>query len=92
MRYFLGMETKGGLLKVKDDIGSVLVTTLQDPPPLKVCEILIHREYFEGVRINGLGLTIPLVRPKTLGPCGPLVPKAKLGHSDHMCHRSQRQS
>ena len=35
-------------------------------------------------------LTIPWFGPKDMEPHAPLVPKAKLGHTDHVHHRSQR--
>ena len=37
-------------------------------------------------------LTIPWLGPKDTEPRATLVPKAKLGHSDRVRHRSQRQS
>ena len=37
-------------------------------------------------------LTIPWLGPKDMEPRVPSVPKAKLGHTDHVRHRSQRGS
>merc|ERR1712175_1888 len=34
----------------------------------------------------------PKGEARTLGPRAPSVPKAKLGHRDHVCHQSQRRS
>ena len=37
-------------------------------------------------------LTIPWLGPKNTELRAPSVPKVKLGHTDRMCHQSQRQS
>ena len=85
---------------------SILVITLQDPPPKSV-QTPIHREYFMGDRNKGLGSTFPTSQAQnTWTTCAisakgkarihrlrmPSVRKAKLDNIDHMCHQSQRQS